>query len=446
MLTLWGKKHRFCDRVNRRDFLSVGSLALGGLSLPQLLRAEAAAGIRQSHKAIIMIYLTGGPPHQDMLDLKPAAPAEIRGEFSPIATNVPGIQVSELMPRLAGMMDKFIPIRTLVGSDGRHSSFQCVTGQPFANQPQGGWPEIGSILSKLHGPVRAAIPPAIDLSMKMEHLPYNLPGPGYLGTAHAPFKPTGPSRSDMVLKDVSPGRFGDRRQLLSQLDNVRRTIDQNRFPDQADAFTQRALDVLTSSRLADALDLEKEDPEVRARYGKDDPNVLPYSSKGYQAILSKFLMARRLVEAGARCVTVAYADFDWHGSNFTNARKVVPLLDQGLTALVQDLHERGLQDDVTVVVWGEFGRTPKINKSAGRDHWSKVACGLLAGGGMPGGQVIGTTNRYAEEPIDRPVHFQEVFATLYRNLGIDPTRTTLTDLTGRPRYLMEDFRPLPEVS
>ena len=445
MLTLWGHKRRFCDRVGRRDFLSIGSLALGGLTLPQLLQAEAAAGIRQSHKAIIMIYLTGGPPHQDMVDLKPDAPREIRGEFSPISTNVPGIQVSELMPRLAGMMDKFIPIRTLVGSDGRHSSFQCVTGQPFANQPQGGWPELGSILSKLHGPITPAIPPAIDLSMKMEHLPYNLPGPGYLGTAHAPFKPTGPSQSDMVLKDVSRSRFGDRRQLLAQLDDVRRNIDKSRFPDQADAFTQQALDVLTSNQLVDALDLEKEDPQVRARYGKDDPNVLPYSSKGYQAILSKFLMARRLVEAGARCVTVAYADFDWHGSNFAHARKVVPLLDQGLTALVQDLHDRGLQDDVTVVVWGEFGRTPKINKSAGRDHWSKVACGLLAGGGMQGGQVIGTTNRYAEEPIDRPVHFQEVFATLYQNLGIDPTRTTLTDLTGRPRYLMDDFRPLPEV-
>jgi hypothetical protein len=445
MLTLWGHKRRFCDRVGRRDFLSIGSLALGGLTLPQLLQAEAAAGIRQSHKAIIMIYLTGGPPHQDMVDLKPDAPREIRGEFSPISTNVPGIQVSELMPRLAGMMDKFIPIRTLVGSDGRHSSFQCVTGQPFANQPQGGWPELGSILSKLHGPVTPAIPPAIDLSMKMEHLPYNLPGPGYLGTAHAPFKPTGPSQSDMVLKDVSRSRFGDRRQLLAQLDDVRRNLDKSRFPDQADAFTQQALDVLTSNQLIDALDLEKEDPRIRARYGKDDPNVLPYSNKGYQAILSKFLMARRLVEAGARCVTVAYADFDWHGSNFAHARKVVPLLDQGLTALVQDLHERGLQDDVTVVVWGEFGRTPKINKSAGRDHWSKVACGLLAGGGMQGGQVIGTTNRYAEEPIDRPVHFQEVFATLYQNLGIDPTRTTLTDLTGRPRYLMDDFRPLPEV-
>ena len=445
MLTLWGHKRRFCDRIGRRDFLSIGSLALGGLTLPQLLKAEAASGIRQSHKAIIMIYLTGGPPHQDMVDLKPEAPAEIRGEFSPIATNVPGIQISELMPRTASMMDKFIPIRTLVGSDGRHSSFQCVTGRQFANQPQGGWPEIGSILSKLYGPTTPAIPAAIDLSMKMEHLPYNLPGPGYLGTSHAPFKPTGPSQSDMILKDLSQRRFGERRQLLSQLDDVRRTIDESRFPDQADAFTQQALDVLTSSKLANALDLDKEDPQVRARYGKDDPKVLPYSSKGYQAILSKFLMARRLVEAGARCVTVAYADFDWHGSNFVNARKVVPLLDQGLTALVQDLHERGLQDDVTVVVWGEFGRTPKINKSAGRDHWSKVACGLLAGGGMQGGQVIGTTNRYAEEPVDRPVHFQEVFATLYRNMGIDPTRTTLTDLTGRPRYLMDEFRPLPEV-
>ena len=156
-------------------------------------------------------------------------------------------------------------------------------------------------------------------------------------------------------------------------------------------------------------------------------------------------MARRLVEAGARCVTVAYADFDWHGSNFAHARKVVPLLDQGLTALVQDLHERGLQDDVTVVVWGEFGRTPKINKSAGRDHWSKVACGLLAGGGMQGGQVIGTTNRYAEEPIDRPVHFQEVFATIYRNLGIDVGRATVTDLNGRPHYLVDGYQPLPEL-
>ncbi|MFP6621245.1 MAG: DUF1501 domain-containing protein [Pirellulaceae bacterium] len=445
MLTLWGNQHRFCDRVKRRDFLSIGSLAMGGLTLPGLLRAEAAAGIGQSHKAIIMIYLTGGPPHQDMLDLKPEAPAEIRGEFSPIATNVPGIQISELMPRLAGMMDKFIPIRTLVGSDGRHSSFQCVTGHPFANQPQGGWPEIGSILSKVHGPVNPSVPAAIDLSMKMEHLPYNLPGSGFLGSAHAPFKPTGPSLADMVLKGVELSRFDNRRQLLGKLDTARRQLDQARFPGQADAFTQRALDVLTSSRLADALDLEKEDPRIRARYGKDDPQVLPYSSKGYQAIMSKFLMARRLVEAGARCVTVSYADFDWHGSNFAHARKVVPLLDQGLTALVQDLHERGLQDDVTVVVWGEFGRTPKINKSAGRDHWSKVACGLLAGGGMRTGQVIGTTNHFAEEPVDRPVHFQEVFATLYRNMGIDPTRTTVADLGGRPRYLMEDFRPLPEV-
>jgi hypothetical protein len=446
MLTLWGNQHRFCDRVKRRDFLSIGSLAMGGLTLPGLLRAEAAAGIGQSHKAIIMIYLTGGPPHQDMLDLKPEAPAEIRGEFSPIATNVPGIQISELMPRLAGMMDKFIPIRTLVGSDGRHSSFQCVTGHPFANQPQGGWPEIGSVLSKVHGPVDPSVPAAIDLSMKMEHLPYNLPGSGFLGSAHAPFKPTGPSLADMVLKGVELSRFDNRRQLLGKLDAARRQLDQAQFPGKADAFTQRALDVLTSSRLADALDLEKEDPRIRARYGKDDPKVLPYSSKGYQAIMSKFLMARRLVEAGARCVTVSYADFDWHGSNFANARKVVPLLDQGLTALVQDLHERGLQDDVTVVVWGEFGRTPKINKSAGRDHWSKVACGLLAGGGMQTGQVIGTTNQFAEEPVDRPVHFQEVFATLYRNMGIDPTRTTVSDLGGRPRYLMEDFRPLPEVS
>jgi len=445
MLTIYGGRHRLCDSLTRRDFLSIGSLTCGGLSLADVLRAEDAQPRRQSHKSVIMIYLTGGPPHQDMLDLKPDAPQEIRGEFSPIDTCVPGIQISELMPRVAQMMDKFVSLRTLVGSDGRHSSFQCVTGDRFASQPPGGSPELGSILSRLHGTVDTAIPPAIDLSMKMEHLPYNLPGPGFLGSAHAPFRPSGPARDDMILQGISVDRFDNRRQLLDGFNAARRRLDRSAYPRQADVFTRQALDVLTSSRLADALNLELEDPRIRARYGKDDPKVLPYSSKGYQAIVSKFLLARRLVEAGARCVTVSYADFDWHGSNFTHARKVVPLLDQGLSALVQDLHERGLEQDVTVVVWGEFGRTPKINKSAGRDHWSRVACGLLAGGGMATGQQIGKTNRLAEEPVDRPVHFREVFATLYRNLGIDPQRTTLTDLGGRPRYLLDDHRPIPEL-
>jgi len=445
MLTFRSKQYRLCDGLARRDFLAIGSLGIGSLALPQLLRAEAAQGISRSHKAVINIYLTGGPPHQDMVDLKPDAPAEIRGEFSPIATNVPGIQICEHMPRLAGMMDKLINIRTLVGSDGRHSSFQCATGHPFASQPNGGWPELGSTLSRVKGPVVPGIPATLDLSMHMEHLPYNLPGPGFLGQSHAPFKPTGPSKTDMVLPEVLVDRFDDRRQLLDGLDVVKRKLDKSGFPQQADAFTQQAIDVLTSSSLADALDLEKEDPRIRERYGEDDPKILSYSDKGYQAINSKFLLARRLVEAGARCVTVSWADFDWHGGNFTNGKKVLPKLDEGLSALVMDLDERGLSEDVTVVVWGEFGRTPKVNPGGGRDHWSRNACAILAGGGMQTGQQIGTTNANAEEPIDRPVHFSEVFSTIYHNLGIAADQRTIEDLGGRPHYLQDDFRPIEEI-
>ncbi len=379
MLTIPGKTIRLCDHVLRRDFLTIGSLTIGGLSLPQLLRAEAQSGVRRSHKSIIMIYLTGGPPHQDMVDLKPDAPEDIRGEFRPIATNVPGIQISEHMPRVAAMMDKFAIIRTLVGAEDRHSSFQCVTGRLFRSQPQGGWPEIGSVLSKLYRPVDPSVPPAVDLSMKMEHQPYNLPGPGFLGMAHAPFKPSGDAMNDMVLQGVSLDRLTDRSALLSSLEKFRRQADQQAASAAgADGFSERAMGILSSSRLVEALDLSREDPRVRERYGKDDPECLPYSKAGYQAHMSKFLAARRLVEAGARCVTVAFADFDWHGANFTNGRKVIPLLDQGLAALVADLHERGLDRDVSVVVWGEFGRTPKVNANAGRDHWPRVTFAMLA--------------------------------------------------------------------
>ena len=447
MLTIEGRARRLCDGASRRDFLAIGSLAMGGLSLPQLLAAEQRAGRRHSHKGVIMIYLTGGPPHQDMVDLKPDAPAEIRGEFSPIATNVPGIEISELMPRVASMMDKFAIIRSLVGAEDRHSSFQVVTGRYFRQQPQGGWPEIGSVLSRLYGPVDPSVPPAVDLSMHMEHLPYNLPGPGFLGAPHAPFKPTGDGLQNMVLNGVSLDRLGDRAQLLASFDGLRRRLDPRaaRGTDRRnDELTERALGILTSSRLVEALDLSREDPKVRERYGQDDPNCLPYSSKGYQAHMSKFLAARRLIEAGARCVTVAFADFDWHGANFTNGKKVIPLLDQGLAALVTDLHERGLDRDVSVVVWGEFGRTPKINKDAGRDHWPTVMAALLAGGGMRTGQVIGATNKYAEEAALRPVHVREVMATLYHQLGVS-LNTTIPDLNGRPQYVADCHQPIREL-
>jgi len=234
--------------------------------------------------------------------------------------------------------------------------------------------------------------------------------------------------------------------LLSKLDRFRRTADNELARGLYDDLTEQALGVLTSSKLVEALDLEKEDPAVRASYGNDNADVLGYShDKGYQAIMSRFLQARRLVEAGARCVTCSFAHFDWHGQNFANARKVIPLLDQGVAALVADLHQRGLDKDVTVLVWGEFGRTPKINERAGRDHWPRVHAALMAGGGMQTGQVIGSTNRLAEDAVDRPVHMQEVFATVYQNLGINVDSTTIPDNSGRPQYLVDHHKPIAEL-
>jgi hypothetical protein len=305
---------------------------------------------------------------------------------------------------------------------------------------------MGASLSRLQSTVDPSVPAYVDLSHKMAHDPWNIKGPGFLGMNHAPFRPDGESMQDITLGDISDERLGNRASLLSGLDRFRREADRKQAAGLYDDFTEQALGVLTSSKLVEAMDLEREDPAVRARYGKDDPDVLGYShDKGYQAIPSRFLQARRLVEAGARCVTCSFAHFDWHGQNFRNARKVVPLLDQGVAALVEDLHERGLDKDVTVLVWGEFGRTPKINARAGRDHWPGVHAALMAGGGMRTGQVIGTTNRLAEEAIDRPVHMQEVFATLYRNLGINVASTTIPDNNGRPQYLVDRHEVIEEL-
>ena len=447
MLRIHGRRVRLCDGIPRRSFLQIGGLALGGLALPQVLRAQQQSSESSPHKAVIMIFLAGGPPHQDMFDLKPDAPSEVRGEFDPIATNVPGIQISELMPRVASTMDKFAVIRSLVGAEGRHDSFECCTGHHVgSNQPQGGWPAIGSSLSRLHGPVDPSVPPYVDLSHKMAHDPWNIKGSGFLGTVHAPFRPDGEAMRNMTLSDVTSERFSNRAKLLASLDRFRRDADARITSGLYDTYTEQALGLLTSSKLVDALDVEREDPSVRARYGQDDPKVLGYSlNMGYQAIMSRFLQAPRLVEAGVRCVTCSFAHFDWHGNNFGNARKVVPLLDQGVAALVEDLYERGLDKDVTVLVWGEFGRTPKINRNAGRDHWPRVHAALMAGGGMRTGQVIGSTNRLAEEAVDRPVHMQEVFATVYRNLGINVSRTTIPDHNGRPQYLIERHEPIREL-
>lgn len=443
MLTILGRSQRFCDGVSRRNFLKIGALGLGGLALPQILRAEAATGVRLSHKAVIMIYLPGGPSHQDMFDLKMDAPSEIRGEFTPIDTNVPGIQICEHLPRIARLMDKMAVIRSMVGAADRHEAFQCLTGRLPVKSPPGGWPSIGSVLSKIQGAADPSVPPFIGLAPKMGHMEWADSGsPGFLGVAHAAFKPEGAGQSDMVLNGITLDRLADHRALLGSFDRFRRDVDNSGAMAGLDAFNQQAFGVLTSSKMVEAFDLNKEDSKVRERYGKGDPKN---RDDGGPKLMEQFLMARRLVEAGARCVTLAFSRWDHHGKNFDALRQDLPLLDQGVSALIEDLYQRGLDKDVSVVVWGEFGRTPKINKEGGRDHWPGVSCALLAGGGMKMGQVIGSTDRLGGEAKDRPVQFGEVFATLYRNLGIDVSKVTLPDLTGRPQYLVDGYQPIPEL-
>lgn len=443
MLTIYGGQSRFCDGVSRRNFLKIGALGLGGLALPQLLRAEARMGIGKTHKAVIMIFLPGGPSHQDIFDLKPEAPAEIRGEFKPISTSVPGIQICEHLPRLAAVMDKLVLVRSIVGATGGHDAIQCLTGRPPNNAPAGGWPCMGSTLAKLQGPLNAAIPPFVGLSPRMGHMPWADSGsPGFLGVSYAPFKPDGGGKDDMVLNGITLERLGDRRALLKSLDRFRREVDSSGAMGGMDHFNEQAFGLLTSSQLAAALDLHNEDPKVVERYGKGDPRN---RDDGGPKLMEHFLIARRLVEAGARCVTLAFSRWDHHGGNFAALKQDLPLLDQGVSALVEDLYQRGLDKDVSVVVWGEFGRTPAINKDAGRDHWPRVSCAMLFGGGMKTGQVIGATDRLGGEAVDRPVQFGEVFATLYHNLGIDPNKMTVDDLSGRPRYLVDGYQPMREL-
>lgn len=423
----------------------IGGLGLGGLTLPGLLRAEQAAGISSSHKAVIMIYMVGAPPHQDMYDLKMNAPADIKGEFKPINTPVPGIQICEHLPKLASIMDKLVPLRSVYGSpSGDHDSFICYTGRTVQKQPPGGWPSIGSTISKVLGPVNAAVPPFFGLAPNAGHPPYGSPGhPGYLGVAHSAFRPSGPVRNDMKHGTVQASHLTDRLSLLSNFDRMRRELDAKGSMDALDSFNRQAMGILTSSKLLDALDLTKEPQAVRDKYGQGDPKNY---GDGAPRNLEHFLLARRLVEAGARVVTLNFGRWDFHSSNFSECKNThFPLFDQGMHALITDLHQRGMDKDVAVVAWGEFGRTPRINKDAGRDHWPQVGGGLLAGGGFRTGQVIGATDRDGARITQRPVHFGEVHASLYRHFGIDPRAVTLPDYTGRPNFLVDDWQPLPEL-
>jgi hypothetical protein len=431
--------------------LKLGALGCGGLSLSQLLREEAKAGIRSSPKSVILIYLVGGPPHQDMFDLKPNAPAEVAGPWRPIATNVPGVEICEAFPHMAKMMDKFTIIRSLVGNQADHDAVQVFNGHdPMKPKPTGGWPQFGSVVAKLQGHVELAVPAFVSLCYPCTHPPYNEPGPGFLGTALSSYRPIDPGRKELGTREITVERLADRKTLLKTLDGVRRFADANGSIGAMDTFNEQAFSLLTSSKVATALDLSKEDPRTVARYGTGDPKIF-MDDNGAPRVPQSLLMARRLIEAGVRVVTLNYSKWDWHGgennSIFKREKEDFPALDQCLSALVEDLHLRGLSDHCTVVMMGEFGRTPKINAQVGRDHWPKVNFALLAGGGMKNGQVIGATDRIAGEAVSRPVTFGELYATLYRNLGIDAAESLVNDREGRPQYLVEEnAQPIEELA
>lgn len=458
MLTIFnsnGTGSRTCDGVSRRNFLKVGALG-GALSLADLVRADAKNGRSSNPKSVIMIYLVGGPPHQDMFDLKPDAPAEIAGPWKPIHSNVPGAEVCELLPMMSTRMDKFTVIRSLNDAQSGHDAIQCYTGRTHAAPlPAGGWPQFGSIVNKIQGQANPGTPGFVSLCYTCTHGPYNEPGPGFLGAPFTGFRPLGDTRRDMTLKGITTDRLGNREELLTSLDRFRREADSSKQMEGLDTFTQQAMGILTSSKLADALDLSNESKETRERYGEGNPRIM-IDANGAPRVPQSFLAARRLIEAGARVVTVNYSKWDWHGGMntegradnriFTREKEDFPIFDKAITALIDDLHERGLDKDTAVLVWGEFGRTPKISAKVGRDHWPRVACALMAGGGMRHGQVIGATDSQAAEPADRPVAFQEVFSTLYHHLGIDPRTATIDDLHGRPQYLVDQGRlPITEL-
>ena len=430
MLTVYGSPARYCDGLSRRSFLKVGALGVGGLTLPALMRAEAASG-KKTHKSVIMVYLSGGMAHQDTFDLKPNGPAELKGDFKPIPTSVNGIQFGEYVPKLARCADKLAVIRSLVGQRDEHSSWQSMTATTMDTAKRENKPHFGSVVSRMQGQTDPTVPAFVDLSPTMQHKPYNSPGPGNLGRAAAPAKVDGDELAVMKNLAVTPGELQDRKALLERMDAFRKASGQTNAIS-ADTFHDRAFDVLTSSKLVEALDVTREPERTRERYGKGSPKHLGDGAPQWN---DQLLMARRLVEAGCRVVTVAYGFWDTHGSNFKYLKDHLPLFDTGVSALVEDIYARGLQDDVTVCVWGEFGRTPKINKDAGRDHWARVNFALMSGGGMKTGQVIGSTDSAAGEAKDEPLPYASVLASVYKNLGLDP-HAMVYDVSNRPTPIL----------
>jgi uncharacterized protein (DUF1501 family) len=425
------RQNQFCDGVNRRDMLRVGTAGLvgAGLSLPQLLQAEAAAESRRD-VSLIIVFLKGGLSTIDTFDLKPQAPAEFRGEFNPIATNVPGIEVCEHLPRTSQQMDKFSLVRSFRHHNSDHgpADHYMLTGYfPQAGfnptlMPNNVRPAHGAVIARKLGP-RGSVPPYVCLPRM-----HNSAGSAYLGSSAAPFVvEADPNAPNFSVPDLMPPltiearRLSSRKDLLARVDRYQNAAEvrANQKAQALSVFQEKAFDLMTSSSTKAAFDIHQEKDELREEYGR--------TSLGQSC-----LMARRLVEAGVRCVTVDHTNWDTHNDNFSVLKKdLLPQLDQALAAMFRDLTDRGLLDSTLVVVTGEFGRTPRINKDAGRDHWGPSCTVALAGGGVKGGLVIGASNERAERPSTEPYGPEDLAATMYHLLGINPDDEFHTP-EGRP--------------
>jgi Protein of unknown function (DUF1501) len=434
----------YCDGVSRRSFLQVGLAGMGAMSLGSLMQARAASagqGGGAKDTSLILIWLDGGPSQHDTYDPKPDAPAEYRGLWRHIPTNVPGMDLGELFPLQAKVADKFSIIRSMHHDSGDHftGGHWMLTGRGEVSGAAnaGKYPFIGSIAAKMTGPrkpgmpAHVAVPYASSIGLRPGYF-----GGNYLGSEHNPFETDGDPNADNYkvanLRDI-PGmtidRLGDRRSLNAGLDRIRRDADRSGLLESISRFDQQAFDLVTSASAREAFQIQSETPETRERYGRN--------SWGQSVLL-----ARRLVEAGSTIVTCHFGGWDTHWNHQASMEQYLPKVDKAVSSLLTDLDQRGLLGKVMVVVCGEFGRTPKMNDGGnggapmsqgtpGRDHWGNALSVLIAGGGLKGGQVIGSTNRLGEVPAERPLRPGDLHHTLFHVLGVDPD-ISFPNHAGRP--------------
>jgi hypothetical protein len=424
----------FCDGVSRRHLLKAGVL---GLTVADLRRLQAATGTPPRKTAVIFVELAGGPTQHETYDPKPLAPSEFRGPLGVVGTNVAGITFSELMAEQARIADKLAVIRSITHDSGSHgtSSHLTQTGYYLRNKQNLGneMPCVGSVVSRLRGSNTPGLPAFVSLPVAMRY-----GRPAWLGPGHAAFETVNdPSKPNFTVPNISlargltPQRLSDRQSLLANLDAARRVHDAAGTAEAVDQFTGEAFEMLSGEGARIAFAIEQESDTTRERYGLN-------------AVGQNMLLARRLVERGVAFVTVRVTGWDDHSKIEAAMKRKGPGYDRGIAALVSDLHDRGMDRDVLVVSMGEFGRTPKVNANAGRDHWGKVMSVMMAGGGLRTGQVVGASDQNGAAPAERPYRPENVLAMVYRHLGIDPS-LTIDDHTGRPRHLLGEHGLVSEL-